>query len=543
MDTPPAEQARKRKHTFTPPTLASLFLYLSFSLSLFLFFSSSPHTLYSNPTPSLHVQDRILFPDHVLLTLSKLQSFPSHQLRCVYYNNASSPPTVHLRPVLSTDRYDAFRFIARCPLPPAQNFSAVTLRWENDHRPFRFPVTETINNWDDLAYAATLDGDTAVVFVKGLNLKPHKLFDPSLIRCHFGTRNGAFWLTTRAVSVAQEVARCSLPQSILNSPDKARGVTISVSHVPRRGFETKIVPSVARIGGGGGEGERVKNRVGKKFELCACTMVWNQARAVREWVMYHAWLGVERWFIYDNNSEDDIDDVARELDKKGYNVTRVVWPWIKSQEAGFSHCVLKAGEECEWVGFFDVDEFFNLREGEKNGLRSLVGNFSSSWKSVAELRTVCNSFGPSGLRRHPEKGVTVGYTCRLRSSERHKSIVRPEALHVSLLNMVHHFELKEGFEARNVAPYVGVINHYKYQVWETFKAKFFRRVATYVVDWHQDVNIGSKDRAPGLGTRPIEPPDWSFRFCQVWDTRLKDFILSNFSDPLTGLLPWERSFH
>jgi len=233
---------------------------------------------------------------------------------------------------------------------------------------------------------------------------------------------------------------------------------------------------------------------------------------------------------------------VRELEEEGYNISRVTWPWVKSQEAGFSHCVLKAKEECKWVGLYDVDEFFYLNQmQQRNGLRSIVANFSSWNNSVAEIRTGCHSFGASGLTRHPKRGVGVGYTCRLRSPERHKSMVRPDLVDLSLLNVVHHFEVREGFESRNLPLSVAVINHYKYQVWERFKMKFLRRVATYVVDWKEEVNIGSKDRAPGLGTQPIEPPDWRFRFCEIWDTRLKDFLLSNFSNPQTSLLPWETS--
>lgn len=394
-------------------------------------------------------------------------------------------------------------------------------------------MTPTTHNWDKLAYEATLDKDTAVVFVKGLNLRPHKVSDATQFRCHFGTRNGKFWIKTEVVSAAQEVVRCALPQSILNNPDKAIGKSVTVSRVRHE----DVFPSVARLGG---YREIINRGSRNKFELCACTMVWNQARAMREWVIYHAWLGVEKWFIYDNNSDDEIDDVASELEAEGYNISRVVWPWVKSQEAGFSHCALKAIEECKWVGFFDVDEFYYFRQGKRNALRSIVANFSFS-KSIAEIRTACHNFGPSGLKNHPKRGVSVGYTCRLRTPERHKSIVRPELLHISLLNVVHHFELKEGFEARELSSSVVVINHYKYQVWETFKVKFDRRVATYVADWKEDVNIGSKDRAPGLGTQAIEPPDWRLRFCEVWDTGLKDFLLSNFSDPKTGLLPWEMS--
>ncbi|XP_027346778.1 glycosyltransferase family 92 protein RCOM_0530710-like [Abrus precatorius] len=557
-----SEQRRKKKHMLTP---RPLFLYLSFFIIL-LFFSSNHNSFTSHPslqsstfptlyssaprstlyppsptTTSISLLDHVIFPDHVLLTLSNPHLvLPHHQLHCLYYNLFNGSGSVNpdfnesVHPVLSTDRYDEFRSIARCPLPEA-NFSIVGLRWrgEADHRDIRFPVKDTTHNWDKLAYEAILDGDTAVVFVKGLNLRPHVVSDATRFRCHFGPRNGAYWLTTRAVSVAQEVVRCSLPQSIQTNPDKARGISVTVSHVSGHVRE-KLIPSVARIGS-----DRKTNR-GNKFELCACTMVWNQARAIREWVMYHAWLGVERWFIYDNNSEDEIDDVVGELELKGYSINRVVWPWIKSQEAGFSHCGLRAREECKWVGFFDVDEFFYFPNGHQNSLRTIVSNISSS-NSIAEIRTGCHNFGPSGLSTHPKQGVTVGYTCRLRTPERHKSIVRPDLLHESLLNVVHHFLLREGYRHRNMPQTIAVINHYKYQVWETFKAKFFRRVATYVVDWQEEQNIGSKDRVPGLGTQAIEPPDWRLQFCEVWDTGLKDFLLSNFTHPSTGLLPWESS--
>ncbi|KAL8035685.1 hypothetical protein ABFX02_12G113300 [Erythranthe guttata] len=291
-------------------------------------------------------------------------------------------------------------------------------------------------------------------------------------------------------------------------------------------------------------------------------MVWNQASAIREWITYHAWLGVERWFVYDNNSDDAIDDVVQELENENFNVTRHLWPWIKTQEAGFSHCALRAKDECHWVSFMDVDEFFyfpystrghqsfrNLGYAGPNSLRTLVSNLSTSSSSssssrsggsnIGEIRTTCHSFGPSGLKSRPKQGVTVGYTCRLQSPERHKSIVRPDALDKTLLNVVHHFHLKKGFKYLNLPESVAVINHYKYQVWEVFRAKFYRRVATYVVDWGENQNEGSRDRAPGLGREAVEPPDWPRRFCEVFDTGLRDFVLSNLADFSTGSLPWE----
>jgi hypothetical protein len=106
---------------------------------------------------------------------------------------------------------------------------------------------------------------------------------------------------------------------------------------------------------------------------------------------------------------------------------------------------------------------------------------------------------------------------------------------------VHHFRLQDGYRYLDLPESKAVVNHYKYQAWDTFKAKFFRRVSTYVTNWQDDQNKGSKDRAPGLGTEAIEPHNWRLQFCEVWDTGLKDFVMANFADSASGFLPWERS--
>ncbi|XP_051144582.1 glycosyltransferase family 92 protein RCOM_0530710 [Andrographis paniculata] len=507
----------------------------------------------------LKIENRVLFPDHILLLvrggLLKWRGSDSEfAFNCVYYSKANEFRNgVVQKKVLSVDEYDGFRSIVRCPVAPANYSNVVSLGKE-----IRSGISEetAINSWDRLAYAATLDGDSVVVFVKGLNLRPDRESDPRMFSCHFGLRNWGnnptYMLSTRALTAAQEVVRCSLPRSIQDNPDKAQGIRVTIGATPQgarrgRAYPRLLVPSVARISNPGST-----YRPGTRSELCVCTMVWNQAPAIREWIKYHSWLGVEKWFVYDNNSDDGLDEVVRELNAENYNVTRQVWPWIKTQEAGFSHCALQARHQCRWVSFMDVDEYFYFPysapghdqfrasgHASKNALRALVSNISSSSDTVAEIRTSCHSFGPSGLTKPPPRGVTVGYTCRLQSPERHKSIIRPDALDPTLLNVVHHFHLREGFEYVNLPQSAAVINHYKYQVWDVFRAKFHRRVATYVADWQENQNEGSRDRAPGLGTEAIEPPDWSRKFCEVWDTGLSDFVLANMAVGAEGLLPWE----
>ncbi|KAG6526342.1 hypothetical protein ZIOFF_016325 [Zingiber officinale] len=132
----------------------------------------------------------------------------------------------------------------------------------------------------------------------------------------------------------------------------------------------------------------------------------------------------------------------------------VCGPVLRPQEAGFAHCALLARSHCVWIGCIDVNEFLHL---------------------------------PANLTLND-----------------HKSIVWPEALDPSLINLVLHFQLKVRMRYVNIDKELMVISHYKYQVWEVFEEKFHCRVATYVADWLNEENVGSKDQAPGLGTKIVE---------------------------------------
>ncbi|MFS8031644.1 putative Glycosyltransferase family 92, nucleotide-diphospho-sugar transferase [Helianthus anomalus] len=525
-------------HAVTLSRLSSISSYQIDSDSVF-------HTFHK--LPQIKIQASVSFPDHTLLLLSKGSEIRApNQLQCVYKtNNSGSGPDPDIKmSVLSVDDFINNRLLVRCPLTPVNFSSPVALQRRRlvintaeESDPTRF-------SWENLAYEAVLDGNSVIVFVKGISHRQGKESDPTRFTCHFGFGdlgvNGKYVLTSRAVSVAQEVVRCVLPRSMVMRPEKASGVRATVSFLMPRvhGRANRVVvPSVAKIS------VPERSLEVNKHELCVCTMLWNQAHSIREWITYHSWLGVEKWFIYDNNSDDDIKTVIESLDREGYNISRRVWPWIKTQEAGFSHCAIRAQTECNWVSFMDVDEFYYFPHNPISGypgpgaLQTLVSNFTTS-SSIGEIRTSCHSFGPSGLTSRPKQGVTVGYTCRLKSPERHKSIIRPSALDPSLMNVVHHFHLKKGFTYMDLPQSIAVINHYKYQVWEVFRAKFYRRVATYVADWSDKQNEGSRDRAPGLGTEAIEPAEWRLQFCDVWDTGLRDIVLANLGEVSTGALPW-----
>ncbi|CAL1388881.1 unnamed protein product [Linum trigynum] len=357
--------------------------------------------------------------------------------------------------------------------------------------------SDSVPGWGKVVYEAILDWNTVVVLAKGLNLKPRREVDPAEFRCHFSlsnnlTREESFVFTTEATVAAQEVVRCLHPEKqhrACRRNPRHRQPRRRLCRLPCLGL-----PCSSAIGGESVQPEIPRNE----------REMGREVRALRLHDAVESSVGFE--------GMGDVPLVAgsgamvhlrqqqrrratrrrRRAQHAESQCLQARLAWIKAQEAGFSHCALRAKYECKWVGFFDVDEFFYFPHysGQtplpgQNSLRAMVSNYTDS-PTIAEVRTMCHSFGPSGLTEPPKQGVTVGYTCRLQAPERHKSFVRPDLLDMTLLNIVHHFKLREGYKSTNVAEGTEVINHYKYQVWDTFKAKFFRRVSTYVTNWQDD---------------------------------------------------------
>ncbi|ERN17213.1 glycosyltransferase family 92 protein Os08g0121900 [Amborella trichopoda] len=367
--------------------------------------------------------------------------------------------------------------------------------------------------WNFVVYDTLTTKEDVMLFAKGINSRQGVNFPARELACVFsgGVR-------TRVLSSSQEVFRCQKPRRDISPQISGEIVTLDIGG--------RIIPSVAIYQPLSPQTSLPTKQFTGKPLLCACTMVFNAGKFLKEWVMYHSFIGVEHFYFYDNLSDDNTHNVLMELENQGYGITRRVWPWPKTQEAGFSHCAQSTMDSCEWMLFTDVDEFvFSPKWGNlqdpRNALQPLLKQTQDNSSRIGQISINCLDFGPSNQTTHPLKGLMQGYDCRGRRIQRHKSVVQLKAIAPSLFTKVHHFELKPGFKSKKLGLSEFVVNHYKYQAWSEFKTKFRRRVSTYVVDWTTNKNLRSKDRTPGLDNSAIEPEGWAQSFCEVRDRRLQ----------------------
>lgn len=95
----------------------------------------------------------------------------------------------------------------------------------------------------------------------------------------------------------------------------------------------------------------------KKYKISICGIFKNEALFLKEWIEFHEMIGVEHFYLYDNNSEDNYQEVLIPYINRGL-VTLVDWPYDQAQIKAYQNFYETYRHETQWVSFLDIDEFF-----------------------------------------------------------------------------------------------------------------------------------------------------------------------------------------
>ena len=154
--------------------------------------------------------------------------------------------------------------------------------------------------------------------------------------------------------------------------------------------------------------------------LCGFLRFKNEARYLPEWLCHHHALGIEHFFLYNNNSTDDFREVLEPFQKAGL-VTLRDWPRVPCSPTADIHCVQDCIGNVKWLACFDTDEFFIPLAG-----KSLAEELAALNPACA-LAVNWRFFGSNQHVQRPRQLVTEAYTRRNAATNRHvKVIVRPE---------------------------------------------------------------------------------------------------------------------
>lgn len=93
-----------------------------------------------------------------------------------------------------------------------------------------------------------------------------------------------------------------------------------------------------------------------KHYLAVCAIAKNEGPYFKEWIEWHRKQGVEKFYIYDNESTDCTKEVLAPYVESGL-VEYTFFPGQKRQLAAYDDCFERHRLECRWLAVIDLDEF------------------------------------------------------------------------------------------------------------------------------------------------------------------------------------------
>jgi len=235
------------------------------------------------------------------------------------------------------------------------------------------------------------------------------------------------------------------------------------------------------------------------YDLSICTIFQNEAPYLKEWIDYHLCVGVEHFWLYNNDSSDDYLSVLKPYIKKGV-VELTDWPSTPDQRIvtrynnevqvrAYNHALKRCKKKTKWLAIIDADEFIVPVTSD-----SIVKILEKSFSDAAGVCINWQCYGTSHVEKI-EKNESMLEKLVYRLPTHHpknfyfKSIVQPRYVRICIdphycLYVSNHWHINtDGEQVPNLSTRILVdqlrINHYwtkdcfflqhvkipRYQVW------------------------------------------------------------------------------
>jgi len=173
--------------------------------------------------------------------------------------------------------------------------------------------------------------------------------------------------------------------------------------------------------------------------ICIVAILKGEEPFIEEWIAYHRIIGVDHFFLYDNDPAAPLKHLVKRHDDY---VTVIEWPdkhrdlpGRNKQTQAYTDSLRRISHR--WVAFIDGDEFIVLRKNAN------LQEFMEHFEDVGAIRLTWHLFGNNGYYSNPNGLITASLTRRKRMPGRMpKSISKVAA--ISSIESAHYCSLKRG---------------------------------------------------------------------------------------------------
>lgn len=216
-----------------------------------------------------------------------------------------------------------------------------------------------------------------------------------------------------------------------------------------------------------------------QYYLAVCAIAKNEGPYFQEWIEWHRRHGVEKFYIYDNESTDATREILAPYVEAGV-VEYTYFPGFKKQLESYDDCLKKHRFDTRWIAFIDLDEFIVPVQDKT------IPEFLHRFEGFAAVEVNWLIYGSNGAVKKTLEPVMDRFKCHSKPDHylnRHvKSIVNPkrvftmigchEAARISGRAADSHGNpIKRNFRERTPQQDVIRINHYAVRSYEEFVEK------------------------------------------------------------------------
>jgi glycosyltransferase involved in cell wall biosynthesis len=149
--------------------------------------------------------------------------------------------------------------------------------------------------------------------------------------------------------------------------------------------------------------------------VAVVAIVKNEALYIDEWLYFHTQQGIDKFFIYDNESTDNTLKILQEWE----SVHIIPWSIRPGQMAAYSDALRAFDGEARWLAFIDADEFLYSPTGRK------IPDVMRDYEYAAAVGVHWKLFGSNGHTKYSPEPVVKRFTMRAEAINPHvKSIVQ-----------------------------------------------------------------------------------------------------------------------
>lgn len=285
-----------------------------------------------------------------------------------------------------------------------------------------------------------------------------------------------------------------------------------------------------------------KNRKEPDHYLAICVIAKNEGPYFKEWLDWHISKGVDKFYVYDNESTDNTKEILRPYIEKGV-VEYIPFPGYRRQLAAYDDCFRRHRFDTRWLAFIDMDEFIVPLKDES------IPDFLHRFEQAPAVEINWLIYG-SGAQRKKLPGSMME-RFRLHSRPEHplnhhvKSIVNPrrvygmigchEAARIDGNALDSHgVRIKTAWRDREPQQDVIRVNHYAVRSYEEFAEKQLRGRASgrdreVKEEYFTRYDLNDVDETQPAGIpKPLDP-----------DSETLLFLVDSLSSPLAqSLAQW-----